>query len=132
MWQDLASQNSAFHKHDYFPNAGFERDHLAHEVRIEPATRLSRLLESTRCPVNSMHHQGIKALGRDLVASATADDGLIEAIEGTADAFLVGVQWHPEVFEMADPHTRHLFGGFIRAAVEWSTANNAPRVGVGD
>jgi putative glutamine amidotransferase len=64
------------------------------------------------------------------VVSATADDGLIEAIEGTTDAFLVGVQWHPEVFEMADPHTRHLFGGFIRAAVEWSTANSTPRVGV--
>jgi hypothetical protein len=25
------------------------------------------------------------------------------------DHFLIGVQWHPEVFEMADPHTRHLF-----------------------
>lgn len=131
MWQDLASQKPSFDKHDFFPTAGFERDHLAHEVDVVAGSRLSQLLESTRVPVNSMHHQGIKTLGRDLVVSATADDGLIEAIEGTTDAFCIGVQWHPEVFEMADPHTRHLFGGFIRAAMEWSSANNTSRVAVG-
>lgn len=131
MWQDLASQKPSFDKHDFFPTAGFERDHLAHDVDVVAGSRLSQLLESTRVPVNSMHHQGIKTLGRDLVVSATADDGLIEAIEGTTDAFCIGVQWHPEVFEMADPHTRHLFGGFIRAAMEWSSANNTSRVAVG-
>ena len=67
-----------------------------------------------------MHHQGIKELGQGLVASAIAPDGLIEAVEGSTDAFLVGVQWHPEVFEMADPHVRHLFGGFIQASRTWS------------
>ncbi len=120
LWQDLASQNGAFHKHDFFPNAGFERDHLAHPISIEPGTRLHNLLESSTVDVNSMHHQGVKRLGSGLRVSAVAPDGLIEAIEGDGEAFLVGVQWHPEVFEMADPHTRHLFGGFIRAANEWS------------
>jgi putative glutamine amidotransferase len=38
----------------------------------------------------------------------------------------VGVQWHPEVFEMTDPRTRHLFGGFIAAARAWALAR-APR-----
>jgi putative glutamine amidotransferase len=52
-------------------------------------------------------------------------------VEGDGDAFLIGVQWHPEVLEMADPHTRHLFGGFIRAAMDWSTANSTSRTGVG-
>ncbi len=131
LWQDLASQNPVFHKHDFFPTAGFERQHLAHQVHLVPGTKLSQLLDSTRVPVNSMHHQGIKQLGRTLTASANADDGLIEAIEGTGEAFLVGVQWHPEVFEMADPHTRHLFGSFIRAAMDWSTENGIARVGDG-
>jgi putative glutamine amidotransferase len=131
MWQDLASQNPSFHKHDFFPTAGYERDYLAHEVNLTPNSRLSHLFESTRIPVNSMHHQGIKTLGQGLIASATADDGLIEAVETTGDAFCVGVQWHPEVFEMADPHTKRLFGGFIRAAMEWSSANNTTRVAVG-
>ncbi len=120
LWQDLAAQNGAYDKHDYFPTAGYERDHLAHDVDVVPGTVLAHFLESTRVPVNSMHHQGIRTLGRGLVVSATAPDGLIEAVEGDSDAFLVGVQWHPEVFEMADPHARHLFGGFIQASRAWS------------
>ncbi len=119
LWQDLAAQNAAFQKHDYFPNAGYDRDHLAHDVDVVAGTRLATLLAAESVAVNSMHHQGVKHVGRELVVSATAPDGLIEALEGAGDSFLVGVQWHPEVFEMADPHTRHLFGGFIRASVEW-------------
>jgi len=128
LWQDLASQNAAFHKHDYFPTAGFERDHLAHDVQLVEGTLLAQLMESGSVPVNSMHHQGVKALGRELVVSAIAPDGLIEAVEGSDDGFLVGVQWHPEVFEMADPHARHLFGSFIRASSEWRAAAETGRV----
>jgi putative glutamine amidotransferase len=131
LWQDLASQNGAFQKHDYFPNAGFERDHLSHNVAVAEGTRLAALLESNDVPVNSMHHQGIKRLADGLVASATAPDGLVEAVEGADDAFLVGVQWHPEVFEMADPHTRHLFGGFIKAANDWAARNGTARAMAG-
>lgn len=131
LWQDLASQNPAFHKHDFFPTAGFARDHVAHSVDLVEGTLLSQLLESTRVGVNSMHHQGIKQIGSGLKASACSDDGLIEAVEGVGEGFLVGVQWHPEVFEMADPHTRHLFAGFIKAATDWSAANSTTRVAVG-
>jgi putative glutamine amidotransferase len=35
---------------------------------------------------------------------------------------IVGVQWHPEVFELTDPHTRHLFKQFVDASVEWRRA----------
>jgi len=122
LWQDLAAQNAAFHKHDYFPTSGFERDHLAHDVQLVDGSLLSRVLEANSVPVNSMHHQGVKTLGRDLVVSATSPDGLVEAVEGSDDSFLIGVQWHPEVFEMADPHTRHLFGSFIRASTAWREA----------
>ena len=61
------------------------------------------------------------------MASAIAPDGLIEAVEGADDAFLIGVQWHPEVFEMADPHVRHLFGGFITASCDWRDAHAGAR-----
>ncbi len=127
LWQDLAAQGTSFQKHDYFPTAGFERDHLAHDVEVVASTKLKRYLESSRVPVNSMHHQGIKQLGNGLVASAIAPDGLIEAVEGADDAFLIGVQWHPEVFEMADPHVRHLFGGFITASCDWRDAHAGAR-----
>jgi putative glutamine amidotransferase len=120
LYQDIEAQLPEAIKHDYYPTAGFERNHLAHEVTLQAGSRLCRLLEQPRVLVNSMHHQGIKVLAPDLVPAATAPDGLVEAVESSrTDHFMVGVQWHPEVFEMADPHTRHLFREFIAAAAEW-------------
>lgn len=119
LYQDIAEQVPAALKHDYFPTAGFDRDHLAHDVTVAPGTRLHAVMERRSFRVNSMHHQAIKTLAPSLVPSATSPDGLIEAVEGGADHFLVGVQWHPEVFEISDPHTRHLFREFITAARDW-------------
>ncbi|MCM6774581.1 gamma-glutamyl-gamma-aminobutyrate hydrolase family protein [Nocardia sp. CDC159] len=42
------------------------------------------------------HHQAIDTLAPDLIASAHAADGTIEAVEARTGPFLVGVQWHPE------------------------------------
>ena len=127
LWQDLPSQNPSFAKHDFFPTTGFERDYLAHGVDLTSGSRLQTLLEAPRVQVNSMHHQGIKKLGNSLVASATSDDGLIEAVEGNSDAFLIGVQWHPEIFEMANPDTGHLFAGFIHASCKWAEQHGTTR-----
>ena len=69
--------------------------------------------------VNSMHHQGVKQLGRGLVATAEAPDGLIEALEGEDDGYLVAVQWHPEALTENDERTRHLFADFIDAGSDW-------------
>jgi len=119
LYQDLADQVPAGIKHDYYPTAGFERDHLAHEVSLVRGSRLRDMMERPSFMVNSMHHQGIKTLAAELIPSATAPDGLVEAVERAADHFYVGVQWHPEVFEMTDPHTRHLFHEFIGASRSW-------------
>ena len=88
-------------------------------MTVQPGSRLRYLVERDRLPVNSMHHQGIKALAGGLVASAMAPDGLIEAAESSNGHFLLGVQWHPEVFDVSDPHTRQLFRGFVEAAERW-------------
>jgi putative glutamine amidotransferase len=119
LYQDIAAQLPDAIKHDYFPTMGFERDHLAHEVAVAAGTRLRATLERPRLQVNSMHHQGIKTLAADLVPAAVAPDGVIEAVELDRDHFFVGVQWHPEVFELTDPHTRHLFHEFVRQAVRF-------------
>ncbi|MEC3953649.1 gamma-glutamyl-gamma-aminobutyrate hydrolase family protein [Nocardia sp. CDC153] len=42
------------------------------------------------------HHQAIDTLAPELVASAHAPDGTIEAVETRDGPFLLGVQWHPE------------------------------------
>jgi putative glutamine amidotransferase len=107
-------------KHDYYPTAGYARDHLAHEVRIEPDSRLGRAFGVERALVNSMHHQGVLRLGAGLLATAWAPDGLIEAIECRASAFAVGVQWHPEMLIDRDAATRRLFEAFTAEAAAYA------------
>lgn len=116
LYQDIAAQVPTALKHDYFPNTGFARDYLAHQVSLTPGSRLHAAFQAPNIPVNSMHHQAVKNLAPALVASGHSPDGLVEAIESGTDHFLVGVQWHPEMFEHRDERTRRLFETFIEAA----------------
>jgi len=92
---------------------------IAHEVWIVEGSLLDQLmrerLETDTCPVNSRHHQAPMTLGTGLVASATAPDGVIEAIEDPNKRFCLGVQWHPENFYRTGEF-RSLFEGFVEAA----------------
>ena len=117
LWQDCGALVDGAIKHDYFPGAGYARDYLAHEIRILAGSRLHQAFGTDTVMVNSMHHQGIRALGDGLVASSWAPDGLMESLEGTGDGFLVGVQWHPEMLIDTDPATHRLFEDFIAASV---------------
>jgi putative glutamine amidotransferase len=116
LYQDLDAEFPNAIKHDYFPTYGYPRDHLAHAVSVESGSRLRHAFGEASIPVNSMHHQGIKSLAGGLVASASAPDGLIEAVEVPNESFVVGVQWHPEVFELSEPGSGELFRDFIEAA----------------
>ena len=132
IWQDLADQVPGTDKHDFFPFDGrYTRDHLAHSATLAAPSRLRDILGVDELPVNSMHHQGIRALGADLVATAVAPDGVIEAIEGTGDAFLVGVQWHPEALTERDPRMRRLFDVFVDAAAAWRESQSLTTAGLG-
>jgi putative glutamine amidotransferase len=117
LYQDVTDQFPAAIKHDWFPGPPeYSRDYLAHTVRVEQGSRLGGLLQAEQLPVNSMHHQGIKALASDFRASAYAPDGLIEGIEKPGASFVIGVQWHPE--ELAEAHApmKRLFTEFVCAA----------------
>lgn len=117
LYQHLPEQWPTDVKHDWFPTpTNPSRDYLAHSIRVDLASRLGYLLGENAVPVNSMHHQGIKQLARELKASAFAPDGLIEGVESGNGQYLVAVQWHPE--ELADAHVpqRRLFTDFIEAA----------------
>ena len=49
--------------------------------------------------MNTVHHQGVKTLGRDLIVDAICpDDKLIEAFhyKNMKEHFVLAVQWHPE------------------------------------
>jgi putative glutamine amidotransferase len=93
-----------------------------HDIRIEPGSRLARILGSgiaaaCSCRVNSRHHQAVGRPGDGLSVSARAADGVIEAVEAAAARFCIGVQWHPENF-WETGEFRPLFDGFVEAAKE--------------
>ncbi|HSJ13237.1 MAG TPA: gamma-glutamyl-gamma-aminobutyrate hydrolase family protein [Longimicrobiales bacterium] len=122
LYQDCAAYFEGAIKHDYFPNAGYARNYLAHAVRITAGTRLHEVLRAGEVQVNSMHHQGLKEIADGLRPSAVAPDGLIEALEAPGEAFCVGVQWHPEMLVDDDAGTRRLFEDFVAAASAYRLA----------
>ena len=71
--------------------------------------------------VNSSHHQAVDRVGDGLAVSARCyEDGVIEALEGTAnDHYVVGVQWHPERSYDASEASRHLFRAFVNAVEQY-------------
>ena len=68
-----------------------------HAIRVDPGTRLHALLGAA-VDVNTHHHQAVHDPGA-AVATAWADDGIIEAVELPDRSFVVGVQWHPEALD---------------------------------
>jgi putative glutamine amidotransferase len=94
--------------------------HLAHrsapyvfgevEVETRPGSIAADVFGATPTVLCS-HHQSIRDLGHGLIATATTDDGDIEAVELPSRHFVLGVQWHPE--ELGDQRP---FDALVRAA----------------
>jgi putative glutamine amidotransferase len=92
---------------------------IAHDVWLTPDSLLERTMrerldDADSCAVNSRHHQAPRDLGRGLIASATAPDGVVEAVEDPGRRFCLGVQWHPENFWRTGEF-RTLFEAFVQA-----------------
>jgi putative glutamine amidotransferase len=95
------------------------RDHRPrlHQIAVEPASRLARIVAASVLPVSCYHHQALDRLGAGLIAVAHADDATIEAIELPAhDGWFLGVQWHPEDCADADAKQAALFTALVDAA----------------
>jgi putative glutamine amidotransferase len=88
-----------------------------HEVSVEASSLLARALSSPRIAVNSFHHQSVDRLGGGLRAVAWADDGVVEAVEGCGETFVLGVQWHAEML-VDDPAQLALFRHLVTAGEE--------------
>jgi putative glutamine amidotransferase len=86
-----------------------------HGIVLAGSSRLRTLLDCPRTQVNSFHHQAIAELGENLIVTAHADDGSIEAVEATDREFAVAVQWHAETMIDRPGHAA-LFAGLIDAA----------------
>ena len=86
-----------------------------HAVRVASGSALGAALGREALQVNSLHHQAVDRLGDGVRAAAWAPDGVVEAIEGVGDGFLLGVQWHAEAL-LALPEERLLLSAFVEAA----------------
>lgn len=97
LYQDIVTQR----EHALVHRDWHEYDALGHELRLEPGSWVSRVYGgATSLQVNSVHHQGLRALAQPLRATAWAPDGVIEAVEmADPGEWIMGVQWHPEWLE---------------------------------
>ncbi len=121
--QDIASQVGDAIKHEQ----GTPRDRASHRVSLLPGSMVSTMATSDSALVNSHHHQAIETLGQNLVGTAWASDGLIEAFEDPrSDRFVMGVQWHPELGWERDRFSQSLFELFVERAIDFAE-NNAKR-----
>ena len=122
--QDIVSQHQNAIKHEQ----GAPRDRHSHRVRLLEDSIIGQLAGSDTAPVNSHHHQAIETLGRELVATAWAPDGIVEAVEDPrGDRFAMGVQWHPELGWEQDELSQALFNRFIAEAQVYAESRNRVR-----
>ena len=83
---------------------------IAHDVWVTPAALLARLMRERLDQGDPAREQppssGAQDTRRGLVVSATAPDGVVEALEDPSRRFCLGVQWHPENFWTASSGIR--------------------------
>ncbi len=105
-------------RHD--PNiAGEHLTVTGHSVRIEPGGMLAKILGTTELEkVVSLHGQAAGEIAPKLRIAATGPGRVTEAIEADpdkTDAWLLAVQWHPEL-TLADEVQHSIFKAFVNAA----------------
>jgi len=92
------------------------RDAMAHEISIDPDSRLADLIGTTSVGVNSMHHQAVAEIAPGWLVVARAPDGVIEGIERPDHRFAVAVQFHPEELVPGHAASERLFQRFVAEA----------------
>ena len=98
-------------------------DQHRHAIRFPDSSTLASMFPGrSEAIVNSIHHQAIRDLGRDLnIEAVSAGDGIIEGIRHRRSPFVVGVQWHPEFHRAGGSELLDctpLLDAFLRAARE--------------
>lgn len=119
--QDIPSETATKLLHATPP--GMPRGYSAHTIDVVPNSLLAEALGLddpallTQLPVNSWHHQAVLDVAPGFTVVAHAPDGIIEAIEWPQrkEAFVLGVQWHPEGMVPDSAPMTALFCAFVAA-----------------
>jgi putative glutamine amidotransferase len=120
LYQHLPSECPDALNHEQLGQA---RNHIAHDISVQADSLLAGILGNLRPGVNSFHHQAVRQVGRGFRVTASAEDGIIEAIEmPEASSFVLAVQYHPEELEATDMGSHRLFLAFVQAAADHQRA----------
>jgi len=100
LWQDIPSQQPHALRHRM--QSIYEKN--CHATSIVAGSGLARLYPGLALvKTNSVHHQAVRRLGRDLAVEAWSEpDRGVEALRWTGPSYLFGVQWHPEFHPPGD------------------------------
>lgn len=99
---------------------GDENEYI-HSITIKGNTLLKKIIAKDSILVNSLHHDYINIPMKDLIISATSDDGVIEAVELPNHTFFLGIQWHPEY--LMDEDSKKIFSAFCKKVIDNDNIN---------
>ncbi len=108
LYQDLSQNPNITVMHQFKTDLAFP----SHTVNTVKGSTLNKII-GDEYRVNSAHHQVIKDLSPDLVATAYSKDGVIEGIEHKYRSDVFAVQWHPEMISHHDDKMQDIFNHFI-------------------
>ncbi|MGB7480251.1 MAG: type 1 glutamine amidotransferase [Burkholderiaceae bacterium] len=118
LYQDIATDvpTAIEHVNDMY-------DSHYHPISFPPGSSLAALFRpQPEYLVNSIHHQAVKELGRDVTVEAVSGhDNIVEAIRYRKAPFVMGLQWHPEFHRAGGPELMDctpILDSFLRAARE--------------
>jgi len=113
LYQDLPSQILSDVRHNQRESAIYP----SHKIVVDRSSRLYDIMGRDTLMVNSHHHQAVKKPSKKVKVVAVAEDGVIEAYEGTSRSqWLQAVQFHPEQLCRRDESWLALFKALVKVA----------------
>ena len=100
LYQDLGTQFAGALNHRNWDIY----DKNTHATSIVAGSGLAKLYPgATLVKTNSVHHQAVKQLGRELGVEAWSEpDHVVEALRWSGPSYVFAVQWHPEFHDRED------------------------------
>ncbi|MBG7620955.1 gamma-glutamyl-gamma-aminobutyrate hydrolase family protein [Herbaspirillum sp. AP02] len=117
LYQDIATDvpTAILHVNDQY-------DSNYHALHFPQGSSLAGMVKTENAMVNSIHHQAVRDLGRDLsVEAVSGPDQIVEAIRYRKAPFVMGLQWHPEFHRAGGAELLDctpILDSFLRAARE--------------
>lgn len=110
LYQDLKTELGDMLNHPDYASYDNENGHIVNIVKDSP---LYEMFGEESFGINSLHHQGIKELGKGVKPMAIAPDGLVESWCYDDDGqWIRAYQWHPE-FQKENSHNIKILQNFV-------------------